>query len=171
MQEWLIHVFILHAKPRVVFGRTLDFQVPRAHRAHHRDPWNYQILFIPLRAFIYSLPLLVLLWLALMPTTALALTGIAGHLALALHYEWIHLLIHTRVQPRTAAYRRLWRNHRLHHFKNERYWFGVTRLGADRLLRTDPEPEAVTISKTARTLGVPPPELAKPAAARGATGA
>jgi hypothetical protein len=159
IQEWLIHVFVLHWKPRQVLGRTLDFLVPREHRAHHRDPWNHEILFIPLPAFLYSLPLLVALWLAIMPTTALALTGIAGHLALALHYEWIHLLIHTRVQPRTAFYRRLWRNHRLHHFKNERYWFGVTRLEADRLLGTDPEPGAVPPSPTARTLGVTPPGL------------
>jgi hypothetical protein len=157
IQEWLIHVFILHWKPRRLFGRTLDFHLPREHRAHHRDPWNYRILFIAPQAFLYSLPLLVALWFAITPTTELALTGIAGHLALALHYEWIHMLIHTRVQPRTAFYRRLWRNHRLHHFKNERYWFGVTRLEADRLLGTDPEPGTVVTSPSVRTLGLPPP--------------
>ena len=46
------------------------------------------------------------------------------------------------------------RNHRLHHFKNEHYWFGVTMLGADRLLRTAPQAEDVERSPTARTLGV-----------------
>ena len=32
----------------------------------------------------------------------------------------------------------LWRNHRLHHCKNEHYWFGVTMLSGDRLLGTAP---------------------------------
>ncbi len=152
IQEWLIHVFILHFKPLAVWGWTIDFRVPRKHREHHRDPWNYDILFIPMHSFIYSLPLLVWLWFAVTPTAALALTGLTVHLLLSLHYEWIHFLIHTRVAPRTSFYQRLWRNHRLHHFKNEHYWYGVTRLGGDSLLRTAPSPNAVPLSPTARTL-------------------
>ena len=66
----------------------------------------------------------------------------------------MHYLVHTRYTPRSARYQRLWRNHRLHHFKNEHYWFGVTMLSADRLLRTAPDPESVERSETARTLGV-----------------
>jgi len=153
IQEWLIHVFILHFEPRQVFGRTLDFRVPRKHRAHHRQPWNLDILFIPMQSFLYALPALIGLWLLLAPTLPIALTGIAAHLALALHYEWVHYLVHTRVVPRTALYQRLWRNHRLHHFKNEHYWFGVTMLSGDRLLRTAPAAKDVATSPTARTLG------------------
>ena len=46
LQEWLIHVFVLHYRPRRARGRTFDFRVPRDHRAHHRDPWNPELLFI-----------------------------------------------------------------------------------------------------------------------------
>lgn len=152
VQEWLIHVFILHAKPKRIFGRTFDARVPRKHRAHHREPWRLELLFIPLHSFVYSIPLLVGLWWLVTPTAALALTGIAAHLALALHYEWVHFLVHTRVQPRTAYYQRLWKNHRRHHFKNEHYWFGVTMLGGDRLLGTSPDLASVATSNTARTL-------------------
>lgn len=152
IQEWLIHVFILHAKPRRLFGRTIDFRVPRKHRAHHREPWRLDILFIPMHSFLYSIPILVGAWLALTPTTPLALTGIAGHFALALHYEWVHFLVHTRVAPRSAYYQRLWKSHRRHHFKNESYWFGVTMLGGDRLLGTAPDAADVPTSPTARTL-------------------
>jgi hypothetical protein len=88
------------------------------------------------------------------PDLRLAATGVVCHLALSLHYEVVHYLIHTRVVPRTAYYRGLWRSHRLHHFRNEHYWFGVTRVEADRWLRTDPDPRAVPSSPTARTLGV-----------------
>lgn len=152
LQEWAIHVGILHWRPRRIAGRTLDFEVPRKHRAHHRDPWRHELVFIPVRSFLYSVPLLLGLWWLLTPGPRLMATGVAAHLALALHYEAVHFLVHTRVQPRTRYYRRLWRNHRLHHFKNERYWYGVTRLEADRWLRTDPEPGAVAPSPTARRL-------------------
>jgi hypothetical protein len=154
--EWMIHVFILHAKP-VRLGRfTLDGRVARKHRAHHRDPWNNEIQFIPFHSFLYALPLVVALCFLLTPTRELALSALAAFMLLALHYEIVHFLIHTRVDPRGAYYRRLWRNHRLHHFKNEQHWFGVTRLEADRLLRTAPETDAVATSPTARTLGSAP---------------
>jgi hypothetical protein len=152
LQEWGIHVFILHAEPGRGIAR-LDPRTPRLHRAHHLDPWQPDLIFIPRHTFLFTLPLLVGIYGLLLPTWALALTGIATHLALALHYEWVHLLVHTRYRPRTALYRRLWRNHRLHHFKNEKLWFGVTMLGGDRLLRTGPDPGAVATSPTCRTLG------------------
>ena len=38
------------------------------------------------------------------------------------------------------------------HFKNENYWFGVTRLRGDRLLRTGPDPATVELSPTCREL-------------------
>jgi hypothetical protein len=138
LQEWLIHVCILHWRPRVVAGRTLDFRVPRKHRAHHRDPWNLEILFIPMQAYLYA-PLLVaaLAW-AATPDLPRMLTVLAAYFPLALRYEWTHFLIHTAYAPRGPLFRRLHRNHLLHHFKNERYWFGVSMLGADALLGTAP---------------------------------
>ncbi|GIW40447.1 MAG: fatty acid hydroxylase [Candidatus Binatia bacterium] len=153
LQEWLIHVFILHFRPRKVGRWTLDFAVPKAHRAHHRDPWDYELLFIPFHSYAYSLPLLLLSWHLAAPTSGVAWSGITLHLALALQYEWVHFLVHTRVPPRFGPYRIVWRNHRLHHFRNENYWYGVTRLEADWLLGTAPEPAAVPVSPTARTLG------------------
>jgi hypothetical protein len=152
IQEWLIHVFILHARPKRIFGRTIDFRVPRKHRAHHRDPWRLDLLFIPMHSFVYSIPILIGLWFLVTPTTPLALTGVLAHFALALHYEWVHYLVHTRVQPRGAYYQRLRKNHRLHHFKNEHYWFGVTMLGGDHLLNTAPPLAGVPTSPTARDL-------------------
>ena len=154
LNEWLIHVFILHAKPFRVAGRTIDPAVPRKHRAHHRDPWNLELVFVPLQSFVYSLPLLVGLCFLLAPTTQLALTGLVAYLALALHYEWVHYIAHTRYTPKSERYQGLIRNHRLHHFKNEHYWYGVSMLAADRPLRTAPDPESVERSETARTLGI-----------------
>jgi hypothetical protein len=153
-QEWCIHVYLLHAKPFVVAGHRFELTLARKHRRHHADPEDLAVLFIPLASYLYSMPLLALLWWSVTPRPELALTGIACHLALGLRYEWVHYLIHTRYRPRTACFRRLWRNHRLHHFRNERYWWGVSMLGADRVLGTGGDERSVAPSPTCRTLGV-----------------
>jgi hypothetical protein len=150
--EWVIHVFILHYRPVTIMGRSIDFPVPRKHRAHHRDPTDLPLVFIPIHVFLYAIPLQILFWFWLMPDTGLALTGIAVYLALSLRYEWFHFLIHTRYRPRSRYYQRRWRTHRLHHYKNEHYWFGVTTVAADRVLRTAPDLHDVPTSATCRTL-------------------
>ena len=72
--------------------------------------------------------------------------------SLLMLYEWTHFLIHSPYRPQSAAYRYVWRAHRLHHFKNENYWFGVTVHLADHVLGTFPEKSAVPTSPTCRTL-------------------
>jgi hypothetical protein len=157
LNEWLIHVFILHAKPFRLFGRTIDPAIPRKHRAHHRDPWELELVFIPGQAFVLTLPLLVGLCFLVTPTPQLALTALISYLSLSLRYEWVHYIAHTRYTPRSARAQALIRNHRLHHFKNEHYWYGVSMLAADRPLGTRPDPESVERSDTARTLGIETP--------------
>jgi hypothetical protein len=152
IQEWLIHVLVLHFEPRRVAGRTLDFLVPQMHRAHHRDPWRLELVFIPLPVYLGVPAILAILIGSLLPSLPRVLSVLAVYFALALHYEWIHFLIHTRYPPRGAHYRRLWRNHLLHHFKNEHYWYGVTMLSGDHLLRTAPAVTAVPTSQTCREL-------------------
>ena len=45
--------------------------------------------------------------------------------------------------PRTSTYRAIWRNHRLHHFKNEHFWHGITNNLSDRVLGTNPDQREV----------------------------
>ena len=73
---------------------------------------------------------------------------------MTLHYEWVHYMVHSRYKPKSAYYRRLWVNHRLHHCKNEHYWMGVTMLAGDAVLGTAKKKEEVPTSPTCRTLGV-----------------
>jgi hypothetical protein len=70
----------------------------------------------------------------------------------SLVYEWIHFLVHTDYKPRSAAYRRLYVGHRLHHYRNENYWYGVTRRFGDTVLRTDPAKDDVPLSPTCLSL-------------------
>jgi hypothetical protein len=149
--EWVVHTTLLHWKPREVGGRTIDPLVARKHREHHVDPKQLDLIFIPIPAMAsVAVSLAVLVW--LLPTGA-GLTLAAVVTAAGLVYEWTHYLVHTDYRPRSAAYRAIWRHHRLHHYKNENYWFTVTTAHtADRVLGTEPDPRDVPNSPTARDL-------------------
>lgn len=149
--EWLIHVFILHQRPREIAGHTVDLHAAKHHRAHHLDPWDLRYTVMPLPAAIFGLGSTTALALWLLPLGP-ALTLVAITWVLAALYEWTHFLIHTSYKPRTLIYKRLWKLHRLHHFKNETLWFGVTRTLGDRVLGTTADPSTVPKSPTAKTL-------------------
>ena len=157
--EWLIHVFMLHYKPRKVFGRTLDFYLPKTHRRHHADPWNLKWVFIPRHIHFWTVPEVALILFVLWPWKELALTGLTTYLVLGLHYEWVHFLAHIPWSPQKgvlgAYYQRRVREHRYHHFRNENFWWGVSMGLGDRLLGTAPAVEEVGRSGTASdiTLG------------------
>ncbi|MHB1535519.1 MAG: sterol desaturase family protein [Acidimicrobiales bacterium] len=153
LTEWLIHVYLLHFKPRDVAGRRIDPSFARKHRMHHADPKDIDLVFVPMPVVYFALVASAAGWLVGERRLRSALTGVATSYAMLTSYEWTHYLIHTTYWPRRRLYRELWRAHRLHHYRNENYWFGVTMHGADRMFRTYPEKEAVPLSPTARTLG------------------
>ncbi len=121
--EWAIHVHLLHLRPFELRGRRVDLATARSHRAP-------------------AVPLLVAALTAVLPGPvpwgALATATLTGYVLVAV-YEWTHFLIHTAYRPRSRYYRSIWRNHRLHHFKNEHYWHGITNTVSDRALGTFPE--------------------------------
>ena len=160
--EWAIHVYLLHAKPIRVRGRMVELPTTRDHRYHHRHPNNLMTLLLDPKELaellLLAVPavaalggLLVGLIAGSVPVGALISAALTGYVLVGV-YEWTHYLIHTAYVPRSAAYRRVWRNHRLHHFKNERYWHGITNTVADRVLGTMPDQGDVPRSETARTL-------------------
>jgi hypothetical protein len=160
--EWAIHVYLLHLPPFRFRGREIELATARAHRAHHENPRALNLInFSPLEA-------LAILLLAVPAAAALAAGGVAlvttplaagplvtmllcGYLLVGA-YEWTHFLIHTAHRPRSRYYRSIWRNHRLHHFKNEHFWHGITNTVSDRLLGTYRDQAEVPRSPTARTL-------------------
>ncbi|MBK6919016.1 MAG: sterol desaturase family protein [Deltaproteobacteria bacterium] len=152
LTEWFIHVDILHFRPRTWRGHAIDLAVARDHRAHHVDPHEPRWWFIPMRSLLSAFVAVVTLSTLLMPTLPLAGTAIATMTALGLVYEWTHYLCHSSWRPRSAFYRELWKLHRLHHFKNENYWMGVTMHAGDRLMGTLPEVGDVETSPTCRNL-------------------
>jgi hypothetical protein len=165
--EWAIHVYLLHAKPLRVGGRTIDFMAAREHRAHHLAPAELDGVLLPVYGVLIFIPLIaVTVWLVSFPVHLLlgggdrlahAATGLLASYCILAGYEWSHYLIHTPYRPQGRYYRSIWRGHRLHHYKNEHYWFGVTSTVGDHLLGTAPDQSDVAKSHTARTLGVEVP--------------
>jgi hypothetical protein len=150
--EWMIHVFILHWRPKRVGRLTIDPLLSREHRAHHVDPRSIPLIFIPWKSLAaWVLPLTIAVALLAFPRLTMGLTYLVCIAVAGLGYEWTHYLIHTDYKPKTRLYRAIWRNHRNHHYKNEHYWFTVTSSGtADRVLRTYPDPGAVESSPTVK---------------------
>ena len=165
--EWAIHVYLLHARPIRLRGRQHDLLAAREHRAHHQAPAVLEGVLIPRYAVLIFIPLIALtVWAVSFPIHAVlggsdriahAATGLVISYAILFAYEWCHFLIHTPYRPQGRYYRSIWRGHRLHHYKNEHYWFGVTSTVGDHLLRTAPDQSTVPKSNTARTLGVEVP--------------
>jgi sterol desaturase/sphingolipid hydroxylase (fatty acid hydroxylase superfamily) len=151
--EWVVHVFVLHWRPRKVAGLTIDSELARDHRRHHADPRDIPLVFIPWRSLVAVIAGDVLIAAFAFPRLGQGLTFLVAVAATGLVYEWSHYLIHSDYKPRTATYKAIWRNHRLHHYKNEHYWFTVTSTAtADRLFRTYPDPASVKASPTAKNL-------------------
>lgn len=153
LAEWIIHVTVLHWRPRHIGRVTIDSLLARKHREHHTKPSEIPLIFIPWQTFLWLIPILVAIALLVFPRPAMGLTFLVILGALGLNYEWTHYLIHTEYQPSGRIYKAVRRNHRLHHFKNEHYWFTVTSSGtADRVLHTYPDPGETPNSPTAKTL-------------------
>jgi hypothetical protein len=160
--EWLIHVYLLHARPIRVGRRRYDLLAAREHRAHHADPAELDGVLVPTYALLLFVPAIAGYLFALSfpvhlilggDRVALWLSGLVVGYAILFSYEWCHFLIHSPYRPRGRYYKVIWRNHRLHHYKNEHYWFGVTSNLGDVVLGTSPEQSSVAKSPTARRLG------------------
>lgn len=169
LTEWTIHVYLLHARPLRIGHRRVELPTAYEHRAHHMAPAELDGVLIPTYGLVVFIPLIAAILYGLsFPTQlvlggdriALWLSGVVAGMAILGSYEWCHFLIHSPYRPRGRYYRSIWRSHRLHHYKNERYWFGITSDVGDRVLGTNPDQSGVPKSRTARTLGREPGEAA-----------
>jgi len=163
--EWLIHVYLLHSPPINLRGRRVEMLTAREHRAHHEAPSVLGGVLLPIYGVLVFLAMIALVnWLLSFPLDLLlggprlayATSGVLVSYTILAAYEWTHFLIHAPYKPRGRYFKAIWRNHRLHHFKNERYWFGVTSTIGDRVIGTLPDQRSVPRSATARSLHADP---------------
>jgi sterol desaturase/sphingolipid hydroxylase (fatty acid hydroxylase superfamily) len=150
--EWVAHITLLHMRPVEIGRFTLDPMFARKHREHHADPRDLRLVFLPTVVVWQLLVLAVLATFLAFPRLGLGFTFLATISLIGLVYEWTHYLVHTDYRPKRWLYRTLWRSHRLHHYKSEKYWFAFTATCPDRLFRTSPDPAAVETSPTVRDI-------------------
>jgi Fatty acid hydroxylase superfamily len=159
--EWAIHKYLLHLPPIKLFGRRIELYGSIQHRNHHLAPSELKrVLLKPIEVTSFIIQIAIVLALITLaidplvgwPVLPQALTAVTFAYLGLFRYEWSHFLIHTPYVPKSSWYRTVWRNHRLHHFKHEGYWMGVSSNLGDRLLHTNPDQRSVAKSPTARTL-------------------
>ncbi|HVS68901.1 MAG TPA: sterol desaturase family protein [Mycobacteriales bacterium] len=149
--EWAVHVLVLHRRRVTAEGQVKESFSARTHRQHHEDPKDVDLVLLPV-SVTAGLVGGALAAAASVPDRRRGTTAAATGLLSLLAYEWMHFLIHAPYRPRGRWYRARWRAHRLHHYRNEHYWFGVVSTAADRMFRTSPERDAVPVSATALSL-------------------
>lgn len=160
--EWAIHVYLLHLPPLRWRGRRVELPTSRSHREHHEQPNDLRLILLGPREvaalMLLAVPVVVGAGAALaslvpgpLPVEPFVTAVVVAYVLIGI-YEWTHFLIHTAHRPRSRLFRQVWHTHRLHHFKNERYWHGITSTVADRALGTLPDHRDVPRSATARTL-------------------
>jgi sterol desaturase/sphingolipid hydroxylase (fatty acid hydroxylase superfamily) len=143
--EWLVHSRLLHAKAIQWRGRGRLPAAARAHAAHHADPRNERLIVTPPPALLPLLPLLCVA--GLLPSWSLRSTAVAVLTLLVLATEWVHFLVHAQNSPKSAWLRRRSKAHRLHHYRNDGYWFGLTSAIADALMGTAPRRESTIATR------------------------
>ena len=72
--EWIIHVFILHWRPKHLGRLTIDPLLAREHRAHHVDPRSVPLIFIPTKSLLWVIPLTVAIAVFAFPRLRMGLT-------------------------------------------------------------------------------------------------
>ncbi|HSD89096.1 MAG TPA: sterol desaturase family protein [Kofleriaceae bacterium] len=152
VQEWVLHKYVLHLEPRKIAGKHFDPMFAQAHRTHHADPRDVDMTLLPQQVIVTAAPVAAAGWLMAFGFRRAALTGMATYSTMTLFYEWTHFIVHTNVKPLTSYGKLVRRNHRLHHYRHENYWFGFTFPLIDRWLGTAPDPDTITRSPTAMDL-------------------
>lgn len=140
VHEWVIHRFVLHARPRTVRGTIIDPGV--GHRGHHDDPDVIgDALLKPADAVLFLGLLGGYVALGTRPLrrhlgSAGTISAVGAAWAALLAYEWTHFRDHTSVELRSARARRLRAHHRRHHHVDDSRWLGITSTSGDRIFRT-----------------------------------
>ena len=134
VSEYGTHRLLFHAPPS---GHpALQRLQHRIHYDHHVDPGRLDLLFLPPWFVIPVSALYAGIYIAVTHSAATSAALMLGNLAAMLYYEWVHYVAHIPYVPITPFGRWMKKYHLLHHYLNERLWFGVTNPVLDVASRT-----------------------------------
>lgn len=129
--EYIAHRWIFH-----LISDKISFQkfAYILHGNHHEYPRDRQRLFMPpvpsllIAAFLFAIQYLIL--------GKYAFAFYPGFILGWLLYASMHYLIHA-IEPPFKFLQPLWRNHQMHHYRNEHLGFGVSNTLWDKVFRTE----------------------------------
>lgn len=128
--EYIMHRFVFHMVTHTERGKKISYVL---HGNHHHYPRDRQRLFMPpVPSLILATVIFALQYLAIKDNAFMFFPGfMLGYLM----YGSMHYAIHAW-NPPFKWMKPLWRNHHLHHYKNEHQGFGVSTTLWDRLFGT-----------------------------------
>lgn len=128
--EYIAHRFIFHITPDSETGKKISYIM---HGNHHHYPRDRQRLFMPpVPSIIIAVTLFGIMFLLM---GNYAFMFFPGFLLGYLLYCSVHYAIHAW-NPPFKFMKPLWRNHHLHHYKDEQRGFGVSTTIWDRVFGT-----------------------------------
>jgi sterol desaturase/sphingolipid hydroxylase (fatty acid hydroxylase superfamily) len=130
LAEYFLHRFVFHIKVKTETGKRFSYIV---HGNHHHYPRDKQRLFMPpFPSIVIALFFFFIFYVFLNNNTFAFFPGfMLGYLA----YASMHYAIHAW-HPPFKWLKPLWRNHHLHHYKNEDRGFGVSSTLWDHIFGT-----------------------------------
>ena len=148
--EYTTHRFLFHAKPsKTAWVLALQH---RLHYDHHIDPPKLELLFLPLWFVIPVTATYFGVYYAITRNVTLTISLVFGSVCALMYYEWVHYVAHVPFVPVTPFGKYIKKYHLWHHFKNERFWFGVTNPSMDYAWGTYRDVETVERSTTVREI-------------------
>ena len=150
--EWIVHKYFLHINFKFKNKYLKNFFY-KVHEGHHEYPSDKELVFAPFIIGI-SVPLIFLgIGFGITKNIELSLTLAFYSLCYYCYYEWIHLAHHTESYiPITKRGKILKKHHTYHHFKNENYWWGVTTILGDIILKTNPKQNKIKRSGNTKNI-------------------
>jgi sterol desaturase/sphingolipid hydroxylase (fatty acid hydroxylase superfamily) len=133
--EYIIHRFAFHLTPKSKLAIKVVYII---HGNHHHYPRDKERLFMPpLPSIILATAIFLIMYLFsnVFGVTEFTVTFFAGFIFGYLMYGTMHYAIHAW-RPPFKWMKPLWRNHHLHHYKEEQKGFGVSTTFWDRLFGT-----------------------------------
>ena len=131
--EYVVHRYLLHEYPR------LFPKLYQGHKAHHDHPREIAHLFGPVQYdILVYIGYTLLLWLIFREVSVVSAV-VAGTITYQLYYQWMHYVSHRPIVPITPWGKWMKKKHLLHHYKDERIWYGVSHPAMDYLMGTHQE--------------------------------
>lgn len=135
--EWLVHSYLHHARALPILGVRLVTPIHTMHLEHHKNPGDMDTFLFKGGSLLFVAAVVLSMTSLFTLSLDTALTVTLGFMTVIMIHEWVHVICHSAIQPRSALMRYVVSYHRMHHHKDGRRWLSVSSRLGDILFRTN----------------------------------